>query len=682
MKIFSKIILKHPWLKACFWMGGFIALMLTESVKHTHAQQQMIDPSFQEAEEPPKSILFPAGVPTPYFPSDAEIATQAEERLNGMMEPSRPVIPDMAQETGEILQEETGEVEDPSAFGTISRNMGGMEKNIWQPSDIAKIDTLLEALTLPTRSPAMDQIIRKLLLSTTTSPTGIPIAQTAIDDNDDDNDRLITRSRAFDEDLFKQFINLRLEKLIERGNLEDLVAYIQKLPPQTLSPEKKNAEILMLGGDIIGACQMTQQVRRDQAVNQNRNNRFSANAMMGGSTSSEEDQFWLKMLAFCRALEEDNAGAQIALDMLNEQENIDFIFADLLGRLMEPPEARGSFFMAGLASLEPLNYTIWSLLDQPIDANLIEESDPLVVSALVINPNMSADNRFQAATKSYLSGGVTVNALRNIYDLQEFSSAEYNSAVRMAQFDDRPIADALLYQAASKQSGDFEKAQILETIWARALENNDLPRKAALNSETLKSLNPSSRLINHAHHIARGLILAGEMDEAIRWYDFARRNATGGDAEATRALINIWPLAILAANSGDIPWSDSILNLWWNGQMVLSPENRDAKATLFYALAEAFGYTVADDKWAELITENHTEGVQSIPLAVWREMIRAVGENKPAEAVLLSLIALGEDGPGSIDASGLSAIIRLLRSVGLEQEARKVAIEALVANDF
>ncbi len=63
-------------------------------------------------------------------------------------------------------------------------------------------------------------------------------------------------------------------------------------------------------------------------------------------------------------------------------------------------------------------------------------------------------------------------------------------------------------------------------------------------------------------------------------------------------------------------------------------------------------------------------------------MIKAVGDNKPAEAVLLSLIAMGQDGPGSIDASGLSTIIRLLRSVGLEEEAKRVAIEALVANDF
>ena len=116
--------------------------------------------------------------------------------------------------------------------------------------------------------------------------------------------------------------------------------------------------------------------------------------------------------------------------------------------------------------------------------------------------------------------------------------------------------------------------------------------------------------------------------------------------------------------------------------MVLSPENRDGRAALFYALAEAFQNEVSQDKWDELITENRMSDNDAIPLGVWRDMIKAVGENKPAEAITLSLIAMGKDGPGSLDASGISAVVRLLRSFGLEQEARRVAVEALVANDF
>ena len=633
-----------------------------------------------EAEEQPKSILFPAGVPGPYFPSDDEIASAAQKQLENNSDTPLGIIENnngSLEEIVDIVELDDG---DNSAYGTMSQNSGGLAKTIWQPSTYDKIEMLLKALNLPSKSPAMDEISQKLLLTFATAPTGEAIETSIRNDETGDSFELV--SREFDAQLLKRFINLRLAELIERGNLTDLAGFIQNLPDGTLAPDQKNAEILMLGGDLIGACQMSQ-TARSLTEQRNRNaNLFATINDPQQQASSTNNVFWLRMLGFCRVLEENNAGAQIALDMLNEQGSMDFVFSDLLNKLMEDPMSRATFFNSGSSSLDPLNYTILSLLDQPIGDGLIETGSPLIVSALVINPNMSAQNRFQAAVKSNVSGGISAEVLRNIFDLQEFTMMEYNNAARLAQFDDRPMADALLYQAASKKSNDIEKAEILEIIWQRAQNNNDMPRKAVLNIETLKALNPTLSLINHSHHIARGLILGGEIERAIQWYNLARRSASSGDGEATRALINIWPLVVLASDRGDIPWSEDILNLWWNGQMVLAPQNRDDKAALFYAVAEAFQYEVSEKKWADLITDNHPENVQSIPLAVWRELIKSVGENKPAQSIILSLIAMGQEGPGSLDASGISTVIRTLRSFGLESEARKIAIEALVANNF
>ena len=644
------------------------------------AKEQQEAPPFTEAEAEPKSILFPSDIPGPYFPSDDEVSRLAEERLNQTPTAVTAGSQNLPQPDNEADQAEMI-VEDKSVYGTLNETQGGLLKNIWQPSTIDNIEKLLAALNLPSRSPIMDQISRKLLLSVASAPTGVALEMKRSENIEDEiNEDEETLAPEIDQAHLRKFINLRINELIERGNLMDLVFFTQNLPEATLQESQQNTEILMLGGDLIGACQMARSARS--------NSRRTLNATSSFNTAPEQDQrallqdiFWLKMTAFCRVLDENNAGAEIALDLLNEQGAIDFLFYDLVSKLMEQPETRSRIISSRLNTLDPLNYTILSLLDQPIEADLIENSPALIVSALVINPNMTPENRFQAAVKSYLSGGVSPTVLRNIYDLQEFTAMEYNNAVRMAEFDDRPIADVLLYQVA-KQSTDFDKAEILDVIWNRAIENNDLPRKAALNVETLMSLSPSLRLMNHAHQITRGLILAGEIERATQWYDFARRGAAGGNGEATRALINIWPLAIIASEQGDIPWSNDILELWWNGQMVLSPENRDGKAVLFYALAEAFQYEVSGDKWAELITEKKSGDAKAISLGVWRALIKAVGENKPAQAILLCLIAMGQDGPGSLDASGISTVVRVLRSFGLEMEARKVAIEALVANDF
>ena len=605
-----------------------------------------------QAEADPRSILFPADIPGPYFPEESEIVQAAEERLNltsgelsGSLEQAEGIL---------SSEEDVIELDDKSAYGIMS-NAQGLAKNIWQPSVITKVAQLLDVLELPSRSPVIDEIARKLVLSVSTAPTGISLDSMLMGENTEEK-----TSETYDEELLKQFINLRTSVLIERGNLSDLVFFIQNMPEDTLEASQRNAEILLLGGDLFGACQMA-------TANSQRNN---------------QDIFWSKMTVFCRIMEEDFNGAQIALDMLRERDQINFVFLDLANKLMEDPDRRLTFMSAGLSQLDPLNYTMLSLLDQPIDAQLIKGSSPLILSAMVINSNIQAENRFQAAIESNLSGGVSADVLKNIYDLQEFSQMEYQNAVRMAEYDERPLADVLLYQSAARQSTDIEKAEILEVIWARAAVKNDMSRKAKLNSETLKSIRPSSRMINHAHHISRGLLLAGEYDQAQEWYNFVRRSAVGGNADATRALINIWPLFVLADESGTVPWSEDILNLWWNGQMVMSPENRDGRATLFYVMAEAAGYKVSEQKWSELVSNKQLEGSLAIPYGLWREMIRAVGENKPAEAIILSLIAMGEEGPGRLDPSGLGTIVRLLRSFGLEKEARAVILESLVANDF
>lgn len=673
----NKFLLKPSIFKmalaASVTLGVLMASPLYAQVVGNNQQPiRQVGPLNIEAEKDPKSILFPSNLPGAYFPNDDEIARAAEARLNVPLQDnlslSEAISPFM--EKIVTIEDVLGE-EDKSAYGTISRNAGGFSKNIWQPSTLKKSEMLLKALTLPSTSPAMDEISRKLILSVTTAPTGKAIKSEMPPEMLAETPFELPEPQ-FDQALLNKFINLRTQELIERGNLLDLVDFIQNLPDGTLAINQQNTEILMLGGDLIGACEMTALARNANA---------SSPSFMAEELSAQE-VFWLKMTTFCRIMEGDLTGAQIALDLLNEQSVIDFIFHDLSSKLMEDPEVRLPFLSVGLTSLDPLNYTMLSLLDQPIEAELIENSSPLILSALVINPNMPAENRFQAAVKSNLSGGVSLDVLRSIYDQQLFSEMEYQNAVRMAEFDNRPLADVLLYQAASRQATDFDKVTTLEVIWKRALENNDLPRKARLNVETLKSIIPSSRLMNHAHHITRGLLLAGEKERAIEWYNFVRGNAVSGDAEATRALINIWPLLILADGSGEIPWSNDILDLWWNGQMVLSPENRDSRATLFYALAEAFQNEVSDDKWAELITENSSENARSVPLGVWREIIRAVGDNKPSEAIILSLIAMGKEGPGSLDPAGISTIVRLLRSFGLDQEARDVALEALVANDF
>jgi hypothetical protein len=56
----------------------------------------------------------------------------------------------------------------------------------------------------------------------------------------------------------------------------------------------------------------------------------------------------------------------------------------------------------------------------------------------------------------------------------------------------------------------------------------------------------------------------------------------------------------------------------------------------------------------------------------------AIARRAPGEAALLAVIAAGA-GPGALDTDSVCDIIRALRALQLEDEARRFAVEALLA---
>ena len=61
------------------------------------------------------------------------------------------------------------------------------------------------------------------------------------------------------------------------------------------------------------------------------------------------------------------------------------------------------------------------------------------------------------------------------------------------------------------------------------------------------------------------------------------------------------------------------------------------------------------------------------------QLINAAENNRVAEVVAISLIMLGSDGPSKSGLVSLNAVIRALRNIGLEDDARAIAVEAAIA---
>ena len=66
--------------------------------------------------------------------------------------------------------------------------------------------------------------------------------------------------------------------------------------------------------------------------------------------------------------------------------------------------------------------------------------------------------------------------------------------------------------------------------------------------------------------------------------------------------------------------------------------------------------------------------------AIWRALENAASGLRVGETVLLSLLAIGQAGPVQANPTVLRRVLISLRKIGMEKEARALALEAAIAS--
>jgi len=89
---------------------------------------------------------------------------------------------------------------------------------------------------------------------------------------------------------------------------------------------------------------------------------------------------------------------------------------------------------------------------------------------------------------------------------------------------------------------------------------------------------------------------------------------------------------------------------------------------------------VPESYWRELLSGPIRVTVSSPSAAAWHSLADASANFRLGETVLLALVVLGEDGPAGASETVVSAVLSALQAVGLESDARALAVEALLAS--
>jgi hypothetical protein len=96
-------------------------------------------------------------------------------------------------------------------------------------------------------------------------------------------------------------------------------------------------------------------------------------------------------------------------------------------------------------------------------------------------------------------------------------------------------------------------------------------------------------------------------------------------------------------------------------------------------LLEATERTTGSTTWSAYVGANAPKFDATPDPVLWQALSAASRDGRVGETVLLSLIALGPGGTANYHPLTISAVIDALRAIGLDKEARAIALEAAVA---
>lgn len=584
-----------------------------------------------DATEPPRTILPEPGASRPIRP-DLGTGTSPADGMT-----TSP--PDLWRELGSAgIEVETLRPAGPGSIGLIDQASGGFAPDLWTGSRSGTILNLLSIMPDLENRPALHGLLRRLLLTAAPPPgqeplAGAPRTGAGIDDGQD-----------------LDFFVAKLDRLAAMGDLESIQGLLARLGRGNDDPRvtRHRVTAYLLGGNYNAAC--------DAA---------------SGGVPAEAAVDWLRVAAFCRHLNDDAAGASLALEMLREQDQQDPVFMSLMAAAMrgETPE------IAGPVAPSPVVLALADLMRVPLPEIDLDDTDPLVLARIATLPHLAIDQRAAAARKALSHGALAPARLAQIYGALRFTPEQFENMELL--IDDMPeaAAEALVFQAALSAQDLSRRAEIVSYGLRRARAADAEGFYAGFMAPALAILSPAAEIQGFALDAVRLALLAGDTERAQEWYRFVRDAAQMGDGQAAAALTELWPLIMVGAPMEDVAYSPENLDAWWDRRQQLDDPERDVLALTLFTLLEADGHFVPEHLWSNLMNSPAASEGGAPNLSLWRGFSQAADAGRVGETALMAVVAAGGSAATPVVVSGVA---RALTTVGLEREARALAITALI----
>lgn len=520
---------------------------------------------------------------------------------------------------------------DAEAAGLLDPSSGGFGFDLWAGTPRADVEALLTRLPGVYALPAARDLALRLLLSTAAVPEG----EAGLD-----------------------LLQERMRLLDAMGETANALALAEALPAGVEREQWRRLRVdaLLLGGEVDEACAEVGDLARD-----------------GGGGYVDH------ALVACRALAGELEQARLGVDLLAEVGDED----PLLFKIVRGWYALGrdGVDVAALpldGAVEPYHVALLLALGQPLSAAQVEtivaEGEGRVLQALARAESLPPGTRLPLIEAAARRGLVEGAELATVY----LTAAGASDGKREgAEREEAAFARARLYRQAANAAEPGARLEALAALLANARERDPalllpvagaaVPLVAKLDVTAL----PAQTAVAAYRTMLTVFLAAGEGGLAARADADLRVRPEVARAAAADPRLAL--LAVLAGEGGDAAADGAgVVGITNGGDLPL------AATGVARAVLESLDLGAPAMAWAE--QGPLLEDARVMTPALWYGIRRAAEGGRVGETVLLSLLALdGEGGVGAAEPLTLGAVLEALRLVGLERDAWRLAVQAVVA---
>lgn len=371
--------------------------------------------------------------------------------------------------------------------------------------------------------------------------------------------------------------------------------------------------------------------------------------LVAPARTMSQDQVWLLADGMCAALEGEAARAGAIIDQLRERngQSIDLQLAEKVVGAGAETRRAAELRWDGVGQITPWRFGLASATGATIPANLVATAGPRIQAWLARAPMVPLDQRLAAASTAASIGVLSSHSLVEIYSLQldQTDPAETSGLVgtrlRTAWIDQDPA----------------RRLEAMRGLWTESEAVVERQARLILTAGAAARIPVTGDYAADAPNLIASMLSAGLDGEAARW---------GGVIEASGGSDKAWALLALGAPR---------LNVAVDGGRIATFVGADdspgqQRGPMLVAALAGLGRISME--------QASSSGFRPGAGDVWTQAIdRAAQAGEPGTVALLTGVGLQASGWQQVSPDYLFRIVRALRTVGMEFEARMIAAEAV-----